>query len=74
MITDFKILRLTEANQLQDAVCKLINNPDDPMDDSWQPHGPLIVERVHAQNQFAGLQQRSTLYTLHYIQAMVKIS
>lgn len=72
-VIDYKILTSNEPQGLERAVKLTINNPDDPLDDSWQPHGPMIVERLHSHDQYAGNQHRSVMYSLRYIQAMVKV-
>ena len=73
-IVAYRILTATSADALEDQVTQLIINPDDPMDDSWQPHGPLIVERLHAQNRYSGSSHMDTLYDLRFIQAMVRVA
>lgn len=69
-VIGFKILQEYSGEALETQVNKLINNPDKPLDDSWQPHGPLIVERISA-DEHSG--SHHTAYLLHYIQAMVKL-
>ncbi len=69
MIIGFKVLQEYSGEALEKSVDVLINNPDDPLDDSWQPHGPMMVERVTADHSPT---HNHTTYLLHYIQALVK--
>ena len=72
-VSDYRVLSAPTPELLERQVNELLFNASDPLNDTWQPHGPMHCVTRHAQNRFSGMQHKDTVYSIEYTQAMVRV-
>ena len=72
MITDYKVISSGNPKTVEKEVKALMFDKDNPMDDGWEPSGPLTCQVRQVQCRYSGSQRMSEDNRLEYTQAMVK--
>ena len=60
-----KIITARSASHLNTKIAEMI-------EEGWKPLGSHQVLTIHAQNRYAGMQHKDTVYETEYSQTMVK--